>query len=188
MVSKQTTQRRRRNSKRQKRRSLKRRNVKSRKVMRGGAPDPLENVKVGDWVHLEITPTPNAYSEMMKKHRESVPTIPNPTYALIVCKVLSVTPPTGYTQKIVKLKITKGDDKIELCSPMGTKLETENSCSEEFEIMYNPDSASLASLCPYYFKNIVKSKTYKYVNELNKPMNLLNPWFIINVQAITASQ
>ena len=47
MVSKQTTQRRRRNSKRQKRRSLKRRNVKSRKVMRGGGfkktdVDPIE--------------------------------------------------------------------------------------------------------------------------------------------------
>jgi len=52
--------RRRRLSKRQKRRSLKRKNVKSRKVMRGGDldPDPLIGVKVGDTVTVGVTEYP----------------------------------------------------------------------------------------------------------------------------------
>jgi hypothetical protein len=53
MVSKRTVQRR-RNSKLQKRRSLKRKNVKSRKVMRGGEGKDLTSVQKGDRVKVNF--------------------------------------------------------------------------------------------------------------------------------------
>lgn len=66
MVSKRTVQRRRRNSKLQKRRSLKRKNVKSRKVMRGGGKN-LSSVKQGD----EIIVTFERYVRDVVKSRKS---------------------------------------------------------------------------------------------------------------------
>jgi len=181
MVSKRTAQRR-RSSKRQKRRSLKRRNVKSRKVMRGGeGGDPLQNVDVNNLVFLEITPTPKAFSADIKKHREETPTIPAPIYASIFCKVLSVTQPDlSSSKKTVKLKITN-DDKIKVCNMIDND---QGDCSDEFEIIYNPDRIN-ESKYPYYFKNSNPQVEYKYVKQEDSSI-VFNPFFIIKVQRLTA--
>ena len=137
MVSKRTIQRR-RNSKRQKRRSLKRRNVKSRKVMRGGAGDPLENVKKDDLV-----------SVVLFNQR-----IYNPDNAeTVICRVLSVdnkTIPLGKGQtgvvKVVILIIT--NEKYTFCYVYGGNdyngIPIEH--KKEFEISYIPSSDGM---CPY---------------------------------------
>lgn len=73
MVSKQTTQRRRRNSKRQKRRSLKRRNVKSRKVMGGGWRDKLKRFFKGSSrespYRVPETTTPQTHEMIIENDR-----------------------------------------------------------------------------------------------------------------------
>ena len=96
MVSKRTIQRR-RNSKRQKRRSLKRRNVKSRKVMRGGADDPLKNVKINDLVSVTL---------MSNSH-------PNDMYnwsvdETAVCQVVSV------ENKTIKLDFSGKEEEVKV--------------------------------------------------------------------------
>ena len=135
MVSKQTTQRRRRNSKRQKRRSLKRRNVKSRKVMRGGVNgDPLEGIKVNQHVSIDLV------INTAKKINGEYPQGNNISAN---CRVLSVSEASGDTKKTVKLKIINKEHKFcnsyvanetGLGQTMNQQDPENTHCSDEFEI------------------------------------------------------
>ena len=173
MVSYKTSKRR-RNSKRYKRRSLKRKNVKSRKVMRGGADDPLLGIEKGALVSIDLVVSNNPKGWLYKQGiRVSV-----------VCRVLSVTEASGETKKTVKLRITNETFKFCNSSEMNEEKEivfNENNgtpCSEEFEIIYDPDQIEMDY--PYYFKNVVKNREGKieifwrkntYVKEEGKQMD-----------------
>jgi hypothetical protein len=199
MVSKQTTQRRRRNSKRQKRRSLKRRNVKSRKVMRGGVNgDPLEGIKVNQLVSIDLVI--NTAKKIDREYPQGS------TNISAICRVLSVSEASGDTKKTVKLRIT--NEEYKFCNSyvsnengrgqtMDEKDPLNTHCSDEFEILYDPTSVGYY---PYYFKNIVKNAdgtttvsnliTYTYVKPRERNIDLYDAYKISKVVpvGVTASQ
>ena len=96
-----TSRGRRRLSKRQKRRSLKRKNVKSRKVMRGGAygDDPLLGVKEDDTVTVTIT--------SLHQQNPFILDYKPPPDIEFVCKVIKV---QDSNSKIVTLELSKSED------------------------------------------------------------------------------
>ena len=135
MVSYKTSKRR-RNSKRYKRRSLKRKNVKSRKVMRGGAPDPLKDVKKDDLVIVVLKYNAHPRGDISPLSDETV-----------ICRVQSVD--NIDKQKVVKLVITNEGYRFYSVYGGNQYNGQPTEANKEFEISYTPSDDKT---CPYSFR------------------------------------
>ena len=150
-----TSRSRRRLSKRQKRRSLKRKNAKSRKVMRGGrfGDDPLLGVKEGDTVTVAVTEYP--------RHPD-----PKPIDKTLDCNVMNVQDSNQEysVPKIVTLKLPP-DSKIEFSKVINTpNYKTEpTEYSDTFDIILNKDGKS------YSFRTYSESLPNTYTQTFMKP-------------------
>lgn len=182
MVSKRTIQRR-RNSKRQKRRSLKRRNVKSRKVMRGGAGDPLENVKKDDLVSVVLKD--NAHPRGSDDVNADI---------TVECRVLSVDQ-SIQPNKIVKLQLT--DSVYEFGFVFGGNQYNgiPITFKKEFYISYIPSDQGI---CPYkliiYKRNendeleVIPNRYYTHIKKTGDEQYQHAGYVIKSVTPITVSQ
>lgn len=190
MVSKRTIQRR-RNSKGQKRRSLKRRNVKSRKVMRGGADDPLENVKTNDLVSVVLKD--NAHPRGSDGVNADI---------TVKCRVLSVDEKSiplgkGKTEvvKVVTLQLTDND--YTFCYVYGGNIYDgiPTEFQTEFEISYIPSDDGMYPYKLIIFKRnkekeleVIPRRYYTNIKKTGHEQYQYAGYVIKSVTPLTASQ
>ena len=162
-------------SKRQKRRFLKRKNAKSRKVMRGGGlhPDPLIEVKVGDTVTVTMSDIKGGVvNNPMVRAGDMCQNIS------IDCKVLSVQESVQGTQpKKVTLKLP--DNSRFMLS--NNKNKKEQLWGLEFNITLNTDGESYSFLT---YENLGDGRKnyYNYIIKKNNAMHSQDvPWYLVNV-------
>ncbi len=170
-------------SKRQKGRSLKQRNRKSRKVMRGGG-DPLKDVKQNNLVSV-VLKDKTRYNFGRDKPKDD---------STIICQVVSVENTGSPEQKIVKLRITNEDIKFGYVYGGNPQNGIPVEFSDNFDIIYSP---SYLSTNPYYFRiykrddssnlQVIPYRYYTHIKENNdSKANLITSWVIKSVELIKA--
>ena len=169
-------------------RSSRRKNAKSRKVMRGGV-DPLANIEKNDLVTVILM-------DMNQSQKQS-----SGTAAVVagdvtcICKVLSIL--TINKSKVIKLRIT--NEEFELGRVFGgtdfNNFGIPNEFSKEFEITNS--EVNEHTVFPYHFQIykkednkdvVIPNRIYTYAQSKDMPWNGTNTWVIRTVSKITASQ